>query len=990
MPNYVKFHGLKLADNSYIENMRIEQLSADPTPTEPGRLWYNTTDKVFKFSSLDAQGAVQIQQAVSLAELQAEVATLNASITAESTARQAADTNLQNQIDTVTGNLDAHDAQITITVTNDASNSYLLDGSANQSIDIHPGITYKFELNVSTHPFLLLDAAVTSNFSANYYNEGLSHDDGAGNVVTGANAQGQTSGTLIFKVPHDAPDTLYYVCENHPSTMKGVLSTSDFPAEAQAELDAIETGAGLQSDGSYLANGTTTYLTGATSLKNADELLDAAIDGVQGELDATQNGAGLGSTGVYTANGSANYINTATSLKDADDKLDTQAKTNADDIAQEITDRISADTTINTTIATLQTEVNTTQTGAGLNADGSYTANGSANYISSATDLQNADDLLDTQVKTNADDIVTITGTTIPNLQFEVDVIENSVGLTASGGFVAFNGTNYINLSTSIADSIGDLDTAVGNVQSELDASQTGAGLNANGSYSANNTAQYINTATSLKDADNKLSVAIYANETAITGKVSKTGDTMSGNLDMGTNRIISVATPVDPTDAANKEYVDSVATGLDVKASVRVASTANVANLTSVTTIDGIALADGDRVLLKDQTTASQNGIYEYSAAGNGSLSRASDADDNAEMTSGVFVFVEEGTANADNGYVLVTDGSITVGSSAMVWEQFSGAGQIIAGAGIQKNGNEIFLNFGAGVVELPSDEVGLDLRSDSGLFLTLDGAADSTDTAAQLSVKIDGNTLSKSSSGLRVDASVISDISTNTTDITNLQTEVDAIEVGAGLSPAGSYSAIPTANYISNATSLKDADNLLDIQIKQNADDIATLNNSVGAGGIQGELDNTQAGAGLLSTGAYNQPSGSNYIDTATSLANADSLLDTAIKDNFDSLESLILDVESDLSTEIAQRTSGDSSIRTSVNNLRFTYQSTATATTHTINHNLNSNHLLFQVMVLDDQGVYANDVVPVEETNANTLTIYLTESRHIRVSVMSMTNI
>ena len=102
------------------------------------------------------------------------------------------------------------------------------------------------------------------------------------------------------------------------------------------------------------------------------------------------------------------------------------------------------------------------------------------------------------------------------------------------------------------------------------------------------------------------------------------------------------------------------------------------------------------------------------------------------------------------------------------------------------------------------------------------------------------------------------------------------------------------------------------------------------------------------------------------------------------------MILDVESDLSTETAQRTSGDSAIRTSVNNLRFTYQSSATATTHTITHNLNSNHVLFQVMVLGDDSVYANDVVPVEETSANVLTVTLSESRHIRVAVMSMTNI
>ena len=296
-----------------------------------------------------------------------------------------------------------------------------------------------------------MNSAATSNFSASYYNEGLTHDDGAGNVVSGANAQGKTSGTLIFKVPHDAPDTLYYVCQNHPVSMKGVLSTSDFPAEAQQELDAIESGAGLQADGSYSANGTTNYLASATSLKNADELLDTAVDAVQDELDATQNGAGLGSTGVYTANGSANYINSATSLKDADTKLDVQVKQNADDIATETTNRVNADTTINTNVATLQTEVNNTQTGAGLGTDGSYTANGSANYISGATDLQNADNLLDAQVKQNADDISNLSTSTIGALQGEVNAIESGVGLNANGQFVSFSGTNHIDSSTSIA-----------------------------------------------------------------------------------------------------------------------------------------------------------------------------------------------------------------------------------------------------------------------------------------------------------------------------------------------------------------------------------------------------------------------------------------------------------------------------------------------------------------------------------------------------------
>lgn len=985
MPRYIKFHGLELADNSVIENLRIERLASDPTPSQPGRLWYNTTDKVFKFSSLDSGGAVIVHQAVSLSELTDEINTVNASIAAETSARTTADSNLQTQIDDLETELTTTEAAISFTVTNNGTTEYLIDGDANLTLKLQPGITYRFSLNVTGHPFHIVEDP--ANHTTTEYNDGLSHDDGAGTVVLGASAQGQESGTLLFKVPMDAPDYLYYVCDNHPSAMQGILKTTSFPAEVQTEIDDIESGAGLEADGSYLADQTTNYLTAATSLKNADFILDSTIQGVQNELDSTQNGAGLGSSGTYTANASSNYLTTATSLKDADNKLDAQSKTNADAIAAETTARQNADVTINTSITNLQSEVDAIETGAGLNTDGTYTANGSANYISTATSLKDADNKLDTQVKTNADAIANLGTVTVAGIQTEVDAIETGAGLNTDGTYTADSNSNYITTATSLKDADSKLDTQIKTVQDELDNTQSGAGLAANGSYTTNGSANYISTAISLKDADDLLDAQVKTNADAVSTKVSKSGDTMSGNLDLNSNRIINLPSPVDPSDAATKEYVDSVATGLDVKESVRVATTGNI-TLTSVTTIDGITLADGDRVLVKNQTTGSENGIYEFDLATT-TLSRTDDADAGTELNAGVFLFVEEGTLNADNGYVLVTDNPVTIGTTSLTFEQFSGAGQIIAGAGIQKSGNELFLNFGAGISELPSDEIGIDLRSNSGLWLTADGTTDSTAAGAELAIKLDGATLSVGANGIRVASSVITDISTNTTNITNLQTEVDAIETGAGLGASGTYTADASSNYITTATSLANADSLLDAQIKQNSDDIASLSTSVNTA-VQGAIDAIEVGAGLATDGSYVTPSGTNYIDTATSLANADSLLDTAIKDNYDTLESLILDLESDIQSETSQRISGDSSVRTDVNNLRFTYQSTATATTHTVSHNLNSNFLLIQVMVLDDDGLYVNDVVPVEETDANTLTLYLTESRHVRCSVMAMTDI
>jgi len=157
-------------------------------------------------------------------------------------------------------------------------------------------------------------------------------------------------------------------------------------------------------------------------------------------------------------------------------------------------------------------------------------------------------------------------------------------------------------------------------------------------------------------------------------------------------NGNISVATPSADAHAANKAYVDAARSGLDVKQSVRVASTANIALSTALENgdvVDGVTLATGDRVLVKNQSTASENGIYVVQASG--AAVRATDADSNTEVTTGMFTFVSEGTVNADSGWVLSTNDTITLGTTALTFVQFSGAGQITAGAGLTKDGNTL-----------------------------------------------------------------------------------------------------------------------------------------------------------------------------------------------------------------------------------------------------------------------------------------------------------
>ena len=214
------------------------------------------------------------------------------------------------------------------------------------------------------------------------------------------------------------------------------------------------------------------------------------------------------------------------------------------------------------------------------------------------------------------------------------------------------------------------------------------------------------------------------------TGVRSNRLDQMSaptGNVDINSNKLTNVTDPTSAQDAATKAYVDAVKTGLDVKDSVKVATTANI-TLSGTQTIDGVAVSADERVLVKDQSTGSENGIYDCKA---GAWARSSDFDADSEVTSGAFVFVEQGTANADSGFVLTTDGTITVGSTALSFTQFSGAGQITAGDGLQKSGNALSADLKANgglVIESAEIALKLDASSITGTLAIGDGGTGAT----------------------------------------------------------------------------------------------------------------------------------------------------------------------------------------------------------------------------------------------------------------------
>lgn len=172
---------------------------------------------------------------------------------------------------------------------------------------------------------------------------------------------------------------------------------------------------------------------------------------------------------------------------------------------------------------------------------------------------------------------------------------------------------------------------------------------------------------------DEALRALGYTTGTALAGTNSlaqiAASNASAGAITASNQKITNLATPTAATDAASKGYVDGVATGLDVKASVRAATTANI-TLSGAQTIDGVSVIAGNRVLVKNQSTGTQNGIY---VAASGAWSRSTDADEDLEVTAGLFTFVTEGSTNGDTGWVLVTDDPIVVGTDALSFTQFS-----------------------------------------------------------------------------------------------------------------------------------------------------------------------------------------------------------------------------------------------------------------------------------------------------------------------------
>ena len=349
-----------------------------------------------------------------------------------------------------------------------------------------------------------------------------------------------------------------------------------------------------------------------------------------------------------------------------------------------------------------------------------------------------------------------------------------------SGQFLKTNGSGQLDFATVVstltlsADSGTNDDIATGEILTFEGGTGIATAVSNNkitisgtdATTSAKGVAQFDSTDFSVSSGTVTLSTTPSAFSTVNIGNIRLTGNTLSttaggdlildpqgsNDIDANSHKIINVTDPTAAQDAATKAYVDATVNGLDVKGSVKVASTGN-ASLTGAfrngDTLDGVTLSTGDRILIKDQDTGSQNGIYTVNASG--APTRATDFDSNSDASPGSFVFVEQGTTNGDNGFVLTND-SVTLGSTALVFVQFSGAGQITAGNGLTKSGNTINAVVGDGL-DVAADEISVDLKANGGLVIESTELAlklDASNITGELAV-VDGGTGSNNASGAR-----------------------------------------------------------------------------------------------------------------------------------------------------------------------------------------------------------------------------------------------
>lgn len=481
----------------------------------------------------------------------------------------------------------------------------------------------------------------------------LTHLDLSGNQLLNATfeklATAPTTGNFEGRVYYNTTDALIYVYDASASAFTPVGSVTDISGTTnEVEVSASTGSITIGLPGTINADTTGNAAT-ATSLETA------RVISLGGDLSGS---ASFDGTSNITISASVDSSAAVDSVNNSDGNLSLSASVGA--VTIDLASTISSDTSGNAATASSLETARTIALGGDLS--------GSASFDGSASITINAD--------------------------IQPDSV--ALGTDTTGNYVA---------SVSASDGISATGTGEG-ASVSLTNTDKGSSQNIFKTITANGGSFSASSNTASVDFEGGLGITTSASAGVVSIRndgvvsISGTANQISASAD-GATGVTTVSFPsavtfpgtvtlnADPTqalEAATKQYVDSVAEGLHIHASVLAATTASVDLNSPPASIDTVTLVDGMRVLVKDQTNQAENGIYVYNSA-SAILVRASDFDTAAEIQGGDFVFVSSGSVYADTGWVQ-TETVNTVGTDPIVWDQFSGAGTFTAGNGLTLTG--------------------------------------------------------------------------------------------------------------------------------------------------------------------------------------------------------------------------------------------------------------------------------------------------------------
>ena len=520
--------------------------------------------------------------------------------------------------------------------------------------------------------------------------------------------------------------------------MDGVTSTAaelnimDGVTSTAAELNILDGVTSTTAELNYLD-----ITTLGTSQASKAVTVDSDGDLIVPDSDKFEFGAGSDMTLYHDATNS--YITNKTgALKIATETSGIAVSIGHTTSETTINDNLTVTGTLTGTLATAaQASITSLGTLSALTVD-NVSINGTTIGHTSDTDLLTLADGVITVAGEISVTTLDIGGTNVASTAAELNIVDGNTSATSTT-LVAADRVVVNDAGTMVQVAMSDFETFMESNLDTLSSVTTVGALDA-GSITSNfgniNIGSSTITTTGAITGGSAVIDNITVNGNTISSTNSNGNVTIdpngTGTVDLNSSRITSVSDPTGAQDAATKAYVDATKSGLDVKDSVRIGTTAALSTSTysngssgvgATITCDsneGINDSDGlgqsvtliatNRVLVMNQGTAAQNGIYTVTTVGSGTaawvLTRATDSDTASEITGGTFTFVEEGT-NADNGYVFTHDGSPTMGSTSLSVSQFSGAGQITAGAGMTKSGNTLNVIGTADKITVAADAV-------------------------------------------------------------------------------------------------------------------------------------------------------------------------------------------------------------------------------------------------------------------------------------------